>query len=268
MLEDKKLLFMGAGNMAEAILKGLLQSGLVPARQVCMTELNADRRLWMIEKYGVRIEHQVSLLIEDADIIVLAVKPQQMEEALKSLSQGSLKNKLLITIAAGLSLSFYKKHVDADIIRVMPNLGALVLQSISALTTDESVKESDKEIAAALLGSVGKVVWVNEDQMDAVTALSGSGPAYFFYLMEVLIEVGIELGFDQSIAEELVKQTALGASQLVRDEGPLVLRKKVTSPGGTTEAAIKTWEKANFRDMILKGVKSALKRAQELNKES
>ena len=263
--------FIGGGNMAEALIKGIIGVGGISASDIWVSDVRGKRLDYLAGEYGVVCQRSNAALVEKADVVVLSVKPQNMGEVLEGI-KGSVKSDcLVISIAAGVTTSRIAGVLgDVEIVRVMPNTPALVGEGASALFSANAGEES-MEMAVKLFSAVGKAVIVeSEDLIDAVTALSGSGPAYFFLLMEEMINAGEGLGLSADVAKELVLQTAKGSAILAEraDEGgetPGVLRKKVTSPGGTTEAALKVFGEGNFSEMVTKALVAANNRSKELS---
>jgi pyrroline-5-carboxylate reductase len=266
--------FVGAGNMAEALIKGIISARLYSPKNIFISDVKPDRLRVLVDKYGVKATATNAELAAKVNTLILSVKPQIMAEALKSI-QGSVDpDKLVISIAAGIKVSQISSVLcDVPIVRVMPNTPALIGEGASAIFASDKAKAMlDK--ALSIFSSVGKAVIVdNEELIDAVTAVSGSGPAYFFLLMEEMIKAGTDLGLPERAAKELVLQTAKGAGILAMDsdkrgEGPAVLRQKVTSPGGTTEAALKVLADGNISALISAAVKRACERSVELSRQN
>ncbi|MHC4836263.1 MAG: pyrroline-5-carboxylate reductase [Planctomycetota bacterium] len=259
----KTIGFIGGGNMAQAILEGILKAGLFEKDAVWVSDVRPDR--------GVRGTADNVELTQHADVVVLAVKPQVMADVLVGIA-GTLKQAaLVISIAAGITTdSIRAKLGNVQIVRVMPNTPALVGAGASGLYNAGATEEGLKT-ALDIFSSVGKAVVVeNEDLIDAVTAVSGSGPAYYFLLMEEMIKSGVELGLTEEDAKTLVLQTAKGAALLAesaqqRGEGPAILRQKVTSPGGTTEAALKVFAERDVSVMVQEALIAARNRGRELS---
>ena len=261
--------FIGAGNMAAAMIEGLLAEGL-PAEQICACD-PASERLDLLKQLGpLRTSSRNTDAVADADIVVLAVKPQAMASVLGDVREALVRERcVILSIAAGLTLGSLEAQLGdgLSIVRCMPNTPALVREGAAALYENPATSTAQREIAAAVLGAVGTVCWLdNEAELDTVTALSGSGPAYFFFMMESMIAAGAELGMDEATARELVVQTALGAARMAGgSELDLAeLRRRVTSPGGTTEAAIKSMESTGFPTTIQSAVNAAASRSREL----
>jgi pyrroline-5-carboxylate reductase len=258
--------FIGGGNMAQALIGGLLAQGL-PATRVTVSEPVAAIRDVLADK-GVQLTDDNLAAIEQADIVVLAVKPQVIASVLQPLA-GKIKNQLVISIAAGVNVATLSALLNGHerIVRAMPNTPALIQAGATGLFANPVVGDQDRIQAAKVLGAAGLVIWVDEEKkLDAVTAVSGSGPAYFFYLMEAMIQAGKDLGLDERTATTLTLQTALGAAQMAvtSEQGPTQLRKNVTSPSGTTQAAIETLDAHQVSLFIQQALAAASKRSEEL----
>jgi pyrroline-5-carboxylate reductase len=279
---NKKAGFIGAGNMAEAMIGAITRAGVVPPSMVYASDVNTERLNILKKIYKISGVADNLRLFLMCDIIVLAVKPQQMADVLKQVTghneYGVPSRKLVISIAAGVPIAkleslLYSRLSKSDnenlpIIRVMPNTPALVLSGMSGMTPNRYALPDDINSARAILEAMGKVIEFKEDDLDAVTALSGSGPAYLFYLAESMIEAGIKIGLDQDDASILTNTTLKGAVALMEEmsETPEMLRKRVTSPGGTTEEAIKVLEKKKVKEAIAEAIAAAAKRSKELNR--
>lgn len=260
--------FIGGGNMAQALIGGLISQGL-PATRITVSDPVEKVRSLLAEK-EVNVTDDNIAAIKDADIVLLAVKPQVLAGVLKPL-QGLLAGKLVISIVAGAEIATLSVLLGTDrIVRVMPNTPALVQTGAHGLFANEEVGNDDRELASQVLASTGLTIWVNsEAQIDAVTAVSGSGPAYFFYMMESMIRAGKNLGLDEKVATALTLQTALGAAQMAitSSNTPAELRKNVTSPNGTTQAALEVFDRAQISQNIQAALAAAQKRSQELAQE-
>ena len=260
--------FIGGGNMAQALIGGLIARGL-PATRITVSDPVEKVRLMLAEK-DVHVTDDNAAAIRDADIVVFAVKPQVFAGILKPL-KGQLEGKLVISIVAGAEIATISKILETDrIVRVMPNTPALVQTGAHGLFAYDAVDAQDRELASQVLASTGLTIWVNsEAQIDAVTAVSGSGPAYFFYMMESMIRAGKNLGLDEKVATALTLQTALGAAQMAitSASSPAELRRNVTSPNGTTQAAIEVFDHAHISQNIQAALAAAQKRSQELAQE-
>lgn len=260
--------FIGGGNMAQALIGGLISQGL-PATRITVSDPVEKVRLLLAEK-EVNVTDDNIAAIKDADIVLFAVKPQVLAGVLKPL-QGLLDGKLVISIVAGAEIATLSALLGTDrIVRVMPNTPALVQTGAHGLFANEEVGAEDRELASQVLASTGLTIWVNSEvQIDAVTAVSGSGPAYFFYMMESMIRAGKNLGLDEKVATALTLQTALGAAQMAitSSNTPAELRKNVTSPNGTTQAALEVFDRAQISQNIQAALAAAQKRSQELAQE-
>jgi pyrroline-5-carboxylate reductase len=256
---------LGAGNMAEAILRGLIAAGLRPDRLVASDPLEARRDL-LSETLGIRTTAENAEVVESAELVVIAVKPQQLDAALAGLAGEAAP--LYLSIVAGCRIARLRALLGdgARLVRGMPNTPALIGAGISAIAAESSLAPVDLDRAAAVLEAIGRVVRLPEAQLDAVTGLSGSGPAYVFALIEALTEAGVAQGLPAAIASELSTQTVLGAAQLVQASGepPARLREKVSSPGGTTLAGLAALEEGGFRGALLAAVHAATERSKEL----
>jgi len=273
--------FIGAGNMGEAIIGAVLTSGLLPASMIHIADADADRRAFLTEKYGVVNLNSNVTLFETCRVVFLAVKPQQMPGILEELSGRNgyrvPDRKLIISIAAGFPIhkierALYPPLDEEDInnlpiIRVMPNTPALVLCAVSGMSPNRFATPEDIRLAQNLLAAIGAVIGFDEEELDAVAALSGSGPAYVFYLVESLIEAGTKVGLDPDDAATLAIKTLRGAIKLLEASGesPRDLRRKVTSPGGTTEAAIDVFESRGFKKTVVEAIAAATQRARDLS---
>jgi len=262
-----RIAFLGGGNMASALIGGMLSRGFLPgALQVVDPAVEACQRL--TRDFGVRAVPAVDDVFLDSDLIVLAVKPQQMKLALSPLN-GRLVRQLLVSIAAGLRMKDIARWTGGyrNIVRAMPNTPALIGAGVSGVFADASVDPEDRDAAERVLSAVGSVVWVgDEDLIDAVTAVSGSGPAYVFHFIEALEAAGVSLGFDEATARRLAIETMLGAARLAAasDDSPAVLRERVTSKGGTTAAALASMAESGVFDAIVRAVRAAETRGREL----
>jgi pyrroline-5-carboxylate reductase len=264
--------FVGGGNMAEALIKGIITADIYAPENVLVSDIRAERLEFLAEKYGAVPVESNAELAANVGTVVLSIKPQNMTDALESIRDAVSAETLVISIAAGIKVANIAAVLgDIAIVRVMPNTPALIGEGASALFANERARPL-LEKAMSIFSSVGKAVVVdNEDLIDAVTALSGSGPAYYFLLMEEMIKAGVELGLPEAVAKDLVLQTAKGAGLLAveadkDDESPAELRRKVTSPGGTTEAALKVFVEGKIGELICAAITRARDRGRELSK--
>jgi pyrroline-5-carboxylate reductase len=268
-LQNKTIAFIGAGNMGEALIRGLLDARTVEASQIIATDVRAERRDFLIKTFGVRAIDDNLQAVRAADIMVLAVKPQQVGEVLAGFKSAMSNGKLLISIAAGVTTARIERELGEGtrVIRVMPNTPALVGAGAAAMAKGAHATDDDLAIAESILGAVGICVRVEERFIDAVTALSGSGPAYVFYVTEAMIKAGVAVGLSEDLAKKLAIQTVHGAAKLLVKSGeePESLRRKVTSPGGTTEAALKVMSERKLAEIFTEAIQAAEKRSRELS---
>jgi len=271
-MNTKKIGFIGAGNMASSLINGLIASGHA-ASQLWATDTNQDILHALSEKLKINVCVDNNDLINEVDVVVLAVKPQVLHVVAKSIAPTLINNKVLVvSIAAGILQSSLTQWLGEHcaIVRCMPNTPALVQTGATALHCNNNVNDEQKSLAENILRSVGICLWVeHESELDAVTAVSGSGPAYFFLLMEAMEQAAIELGLDDKTARLLIQQTALGSAKIAieSDETSGELREKVTSPGGTTEQAIKTFKDGGFTQLVSKALHSARDKSIEMSTE-
>jgi pyrroline-5-carboxylate reductase len=265
-----KIAFVGGGNMASALIGGLLRKGYAAA-DISAVEVEATARAQLLSRFGVSSYAAPGAEIAGSDVIVLAVKPQQLRAVAETL-RPLLASQLVITIAAGIRSADLSRWLGGymRLIRVMPNTPALVLAGVSALYAGSAVRDAERRVAEEVLGTVGATLWVErEELMDAVTAVSGSGPAYVFYFMEALEQAGCELGLSVAQARLLSLETFHGAARLARDSGeePALLRARVTSKGGTTERALQGMERGRVKALVVQAVREAAERCRELGDE-
>lgn len=267
MLEGKKIGFIGGGNMAEAIIKGLL-AGAVPAESVVVAEPLPLRRDFLSAEYAAEVSDDNLEVARQADIVVLAIKPQMAASVLTGLEPAISPGKLVISIMAGITTTFIEEALQngVRVVRAMPNTPALIQGAATAICPGRKASDADLNTARAIFERVGSVVTVGEKLMDAVTGLSGSGPAYVFTFVEALSDAGVKNGLSREVATELAVQTVLGTCRMIAETGehPAVLRDKVTSPGGTTIAGLYALEKGCFRGTVMDAVDAATRRSKEL----
>lgn len=263
-----KVGLIGAGNMGEAMLGGWLESDIVSNDEVVVCEAIDEKRRYIGDKYGVATEASIGDVPKKISFCFLAVKPQDSDGVLVEISKLEKKPDVIISIAAGLSRDKIKRKTGGDIsvVRVMPNMAAKVKCAISAYSLDSEDEEMDRAMVEKLLGGIGEVVLVKEELMDLVTAVSGSGPAYFYYMVEALEKAGIEYGLDQNMARKLAEETYYGSAMVMKKTGMSAgeLRKAVSSPGGTTIEGLKQFDNWKFDEMVSAVVYAAKKRAAEL----
>lgn len=267
-----QIAFIGGGNMATSIIGGLIKQGEVQPQRIHVADPNAEQRTLLEETFAINTHADGLTAIVDADVVVLAVKPQVMQSVLTSLQDQLIQSRcLLISIAAGVSTQSLKQWSGCDtVVRCMPNTPALIGLGATGLYATNAVSGEQRQLADSLLSAVGTTVWLQEEaEIDAVTAISGSGPAYFFLLIEAMMNAGQQLGLSAEAARLLTLQTAVGASQLAQNAevDAAELRRRVTSPGGTTEQAILSFEHSGFRSMVNAATQAAKQRAEELSKD-
>lgn len=269
-MDNMQITFIGGGNMASALISGLLQQGY-SAKQLRVVEISPEARERLAQGLGVSVVAELADGVLNCDVILLAVKPQQLYELTQKLAP-LLSNQLVISIAAGIRafdivrwLGGYQK-----VVRAMPNTPSLVRCGVTGLYADNNVSDSDKRIAETILSAVGTTLWVTEEEgLHAVTAISGSGPAYVFYFIEAMQQAAIELGLTTNQARQLSLETFLGASKLasMSEEDAAVLRARVTSKGGTTEQAILSMEKNEIKCKIITAIHAANQRSHTMSEE-
>jgi pyrroline-5-carboxylate reductase len=269
-LFSKKITFIGSGNMGEALLGGLLKAELTNPENITATDIRDYRLEEMTSKWGVSVTTNNRDAVNFADIIVLCVKPQALRVVLEEIKNDIRKEQLIISIIAGITTRTISKFIGKKnpIIRVMPNIPAVVDEAASGICLGEYAQDMHREIALKILGAIGEVETVPEELMDAVTGLSGSGPAYIYMVIEALTDGGVMMGLPRNIATRLATQTVLGSAKLVRETHvhPAVLKDQVTTPGGTTIKAIKELEVSGLRPMLIRAVETATIHSRELSK--
>ncbi len=264
---DLSVGFIGAGNVAEALLRGLLGANVSTPDRCSVANKSNDDRLARLARLGVRTTRDKAQVMKDSEIVVLAVKPQDMAQALGEIAPHVSGRHLVITVAAGVTTQMIEGHLGhTPVVRAMPNTGSAVGASATALCLGRWADEHHLGIARAVFEAVGQVVVVPEPLFDLVTGLSGTGPAYVYHLAEALVEAGVRGGLSRELALALVAQTVLGAGRMLieSDEDPAVLRQRVTSPNGTTMAAMRILEDAGFHAAVIRAVERATQRAREL----
>lgn len=279
---EYKIGFIGAGNMGGAIIAGLLDAQICNPEKIFFFDTSRDRLQSLHDQYGVISLASGAAVVETADVIVFAVKPQTMKPVLSELASKhvfakTIDRKLILSIAAGIRISTFEDYVYRDldalqqarfpILRAMPNTPALVRSGMTGLCANRHATPADVAMIRHLLSAVGNIIDCTEHEIDAVTAVSGSGPAYCFYLAEAMVEAGILLGFAPAVAAELTVNTLKGAAAMLenRSESPETLRRNVTSPGGTTEAAIRVLDDHAVKQALVSAIMAAAKRSRELS---
>ena len=259
---------IGAGNMGRAMLNAWIESGILKPEEVIAVDREADKLAAIVAEFKVAEAASVADVAASSGLMVLAVKPQDSTDVLSEISGKLDESQILLSIAAGLTLGSIRSQVGAgpSIVRVMPNMAALVRAAVSAYATDPGPGGLDAALVRELLGAIGEVVEVDEKYMNLVTALSGSGPAYFFYLTEALETAAVQQGLPEDVARTLARETLWGAAKTIKetDAEPADLRKAVSSPGGTTLAALSEMDAGGFVEMMAGAIEAATRRAGEL----
>lgn len=268
------IVFIGPGVMAEAMIAGLLQQGVAPAGALWAAGPREERLRELAQRYGVHTTSDNAEAAREADVLVLSVKPQRLRQALSQIGQALPEGALVLSIVAGAPMGLIVERLGRPaVVRAMPNTPAQIGQGITVWTATEAVTPEQHQVAERILGALGETVYLeDEDYLDMATALSGTGPAYVFLFMEALVDAGVHLGFPRRVAEQLVAQTVLGSAAFYRQKQGQVhlahLRNQVTSPGGTSAAALYYLEKAGFRTAISRAVWAAYERARELGQDA
>jgi len=269
-IKGKKVGFLGAGNMAEALIKGLLKTGIVPPESVFATDVRLERLEKLGKLYGIHTLSDNPLLVKRVDVVILAVKPQIIAPVLREVAPAVTPKKLVISLAAGVPASTLRALLPKGVrlIRTMPNTPALVLEGATAIARADGLEAGDLKTAQEIFEAVGKVVVLEEELLDAVTGLSGSGPAYIALVIEALADGGVKMGLDRVTAMTLAAQTVLGSAKLLIETGahPGQLKDMVTSPGGTAIAGIAALEEGGVRRTLINAVERAALRSRELGR--
>ncbi len=267
-LKGTKVGFVGSGNMGEALIRGLVAANVVPAEAIWASDVRIERLKELDRQYGIQLAPNNVELVRQADVVVLAVKPQIIAPVLREIAPVMTKRKLMISLAAGVSTARIRAVLGRDVrlIRVMPNTPALVLEGVTALARAEGLEPDDLDVCGEIFSAVGRVVILEEELLDAVTGLSGSGPAYVALVIESLADGGVKMGLDRLTAMTLATQTVLGAAKLLLETGmhPGALKDMVSSPGGTSITGIAALEEGGVRTTFIKAVERATLRSKEL----
>ena len=261
--------FIGAGNMGYALIKGLINSGY-PSENINACDLNEDLLQKRSKEFGINVYIDNAELLKACDVVVLAVKPQVLTKVCTGLRNSITPSHLVISIVAGIRANDINRWLGGEfaLVRSMPNTPALMQQGITGMFANKLVSDEQKSIVSTILSTVGQCFWVKEEKLiDAITAISGSGPAYFFLLMQSMTQAAIALGLDKETASALSVQTAYGASTMAVESGedPQALRQNVTSPNGTTQAAIEAFQDQNFEGIVATASRAAYDRAHEIS---
>jgi len=269
MLNDKKISIIGTGNMGEALVSGLISSGSSNPENIICSDVRENKLETVNKKYGILTTTNNIEAIKASEIVIYSIKPQIMASVLRETASCLDMSKLIISIAAGVPLAAIESCLGKDLrlIRVMPNICTFVKEGATAIAAGKNALKDDIDLAMAIFDSVGKSIFIEENiLMDAITGLSGSGPAYIFIIVDALADAGVKMGLSRRDSQFLATQTALGAAKLLMEtkEHPGSLKDKVTSPGGTAIAGIHTLEKGGLRTTLINAVEAATKRSQEL----
>jgi pyrroline-5-carboxylate reductase len=266
---SNRIAFVGAGSMAEALISGMLTKKLLEQNQITATNRsNYERLQYLQQKYGINITKEKKELIENAEIVILAMKPKDVIDGLEQIAPYITEDHLLISVLAGVSTTTIEQYLQkrVPVVRAMPNTSAAIGKSATAIALGKFATITHLELTRKLFETVGIVTVVDEKDLHAVTGLSGSGPAYVYYLAEAFEKAADEIGLDKETAQTLIVQTLIGAAEMIKSTGkhPSLLRKEVTSPGGTTEAGISVLEKYRFQEGMVSCIKQATERSNEL----
>ncbi|NLL51321.1 MAG: pyrroline-5-carboxylate reductase [Peptococcaceae bacterium] len=262
-----KLGFIGTGNLAASILKGLQQNS--KDFEIYLYDILPEKADLLARQYKARA-CDFPELVQTADVFLLAVKPKDIKDLLQDLKVYKLGGKLIITVAAGIGLSVYEQALPGvAVVRVMPNTSCAVLQAVTGMVRGQAVTEQQAKIAEQIFSAVGKYLWVEDRQINAVTAVSGSGPAYFYLFTEVMAQVGAKLGLSKEEADFLARETLVGAGRMLAEDSrsPQELREAVTSPNGTTYEALEVFRKQGLKELVGQAMQACLKRAEEMEGE-
>jgi pyrroline-5-carboxylate reductase len=265
----KKIAIVGAGSMAEAFISGILENGLIDRKNVWVTNHSNQNRLqYLEERYGIRSTYNLQTLFENADVVMLSMKPKDASSAIQNIRSFLTRDMLIVSVLAGVSMETIETLAGKplSIARSMPNTSAAVGKSATAIAINHRVSEKQLEMTKKLFETVGLVTFVEETQLDAVTGLSGSGPAYIYYLIETMEKSAVEIGLEKQIAKELIVQTLIGAAEMVKNssKSPNQLRREVTSPGGTTEAGIRVLEEHGVQEAFISCIKAAAEQSKRM----
>jgi pyrroline-5-carboxylate reductase len=268
MTETLRIAFIGGGNMGEAILSAVLDRHLAAIKSVIASDVSPERREYLEKQYGITVTDDNRQAVSGADVIVLAIKPQNLADVMVELKGSFTPEQLVLSIIAGARLDNICQGLGhRAVVRAMPNTPSQIGKGMTVWTATGEVTEQQSEWASSILGAMGhEIVVDNEDQIDMATAVSGSGPAYLFFFVEALVDAAVKLGLSLEMAQELVLTTILGSGQLIEESGrePAELRRMVTSPGGTTAEALKELEQGNLHDLVARAVRAAYEKAKQL----
>ncbi|WP_163582212.1 pyrroline-5-carboxylate reductase [Gracilibacillus saliphilus] len=268
-LREKRIAFLGAGSMAEAIIAGMIAKQIVPADRIIATNHSNKERLTEVEnKYGIRTSQSKKDVVSQSDIIILAMKPKDIQPAITEIKQYLSESKIVVSLLAGISTRYMEQLIGLRnaVVRVMPNTSAMIGQSATTITAGRYATISTVGLIKQLMTSIGTTTLIEEEQMDAYTALAGSAPAFYYYMVEAMEQFVEEQGLHKETAKPLMAQTIKGVAEMLAttSEAPATLRKKITSPGGTTEAGLKTLAQHEFQQAVIACLEQTTKRSKEL----
>lgn len=270
MVIDKKIGIIGCGNMGGALARGLARSGQINAEYIYVFDKDREKVRALCDRPGMSVTSSIEELVSAVDFIILAVKPNIVFEVLEELKNENIQKKVIVSIAAGITINAIKKVIpDSRVVRVMPNTPALVGEGMTAISFDETITDQEKTYIIQIFKIVGKVIEVEEKFMNAVTAVSGSGPAYVFMFVEAMADAAVMLGIQRDVAYNMVAQTVLGSAKMVLETGkhPGYLKDMVCSPAGVTIEGVYQLEKNEFRGTVMKAIKSAFEKAEKMSEE-
>ena len=276
MLKSKTIGFIGGGNMAEAMIRGLVSTSVIDSKSLFVSDPVNEKLEKLKNDYKISVAKDNIELVQKCDVIILAVKPQSVNDVLNGIQDKVTEKKMVISILAGVSINTMEKLLQLDktkkvgVIRTMPNTPSLVQCGVTALSPSKNVSDAELKIATEIFEAIGKTVVVQETHIDAVTGLSGSGPAYIFMIIEALSDAGVKMGLSRQVADVLTMQTVIGSAKLALDSGlhPGELKNMVTSPGGTTISGLHALEEGGLRTTLMNAVEAATKRSIELGRQA
>ncbi|WP_226038317.1 pyrroline-5-carboxylate reductase ProI [Aquibacillus saliphilus] len=265
----QKIAFVGAGSIAEAMISGITSKGFLSPEQIGVTNKSSKERLdYLKTKYNINCSSNKKEIITGSDIIILTMKPADISQAIKDIKPYLEKSQLIITVLAGVSTDYIAEAAEMEIsvIRAMPNTSATIGYSATAIATGKYADENHLRMVVSLFNTIGTTTVVDEKDMHTITALSGSGPAYFYYTVESMEAAALEAGLEETVAKELILQTLIGAAEMLKasKDHPSLLRKKITSPGGTTQAGVEVLEQFHYQEALIACIKRASERSEEL----
>ena len=262
---------IGAGNMGSSILKGVITSNFLVSDDITVFDLNQEKVENLIKKYGIKAAESENELVEKSNILILSVKPNIVPIVLKKIKDKLNKNTIILSIAAGISINFIEKNIGSDkkVVRTMPNTPAQVMEGMTAVSFNPNIEETEKKIIFKLLDSFGKSIEIEEKLMHVYTGISGSLPAYVYVFIEALADGGVLEGMPREKAYKIIAQTVLGSAKMILEtkKHPGILKDEVTSPGGTTIAALKALEDGKFRGTVIQAVKACIEKSKEMAQE-